>query len=120
MGRQILVVVGGLLLGYLVAEAYGYALYNLTGQWPLGLPPMSRFLVALAVGAFVGGLAAARPTVLTALSLAPVQFSGLILRGDEIGRSLGLGLLYVFVGMVTAASVFAARERSAARKASVL
>lgn len=100
MARQVLTVIVGVAVGFMLAAAGGYLLYNLSGRWPHAGPALARYvlnpIIALLVGACVGGLAKSRPGLLAMLSLVPSEF------GILINRHLGLTnlLLMVFLGAV--------------------
>ena len=123
MLRQVLAVVGGIVVSYIAMAVAGYMLYQLSGHAPpLSGPVLARYLgnpcIALLAGATVGMLARSRPVVLAALSLAPWVSSMLLFRRQSASNTmflLLLGLLYVLVGMGAAAATFRLHPRIKSR-----
>jgi hypothetical protein len=119
MGRQILAVSLGMLLGYLGAAAGGYFLYQLSGRWPDSVPALARYVLypflSLLVGACVGALAKSRPSTLAILSLVPAQFIPLFFRRQTLTHLLflvSLAILNFLIGAAASTMVFRLHNRN--------
>ena len=124
MLRHIIIVLLGVLLGYLATAASGYLLYSMERSAGWSEPQLGKLarsaldpLIAILVGLFVGGLAKRAAGVLATLSL--VVWMIPILRSKPLSSSHGLlliilGCFYVVLGAVAAEGVFCRRTRARA------
>jgi hypothetical protein len=119
MGRQILIVLAGILLSILAAVTGGYLIYRLSALWPQAGPALARYvigpLIAMLVGACVGVFAKSHPTILACLSLLPSGIVVLVFRSLNFTNLLLMILLVSFemlVGAAMARLTFRTRRRT--------
>jgi hypothetical protein len=109
MGRSILALGIGIVVSFLASALGGYLLYRMSGQIGPQAPALARYvlnpIIAIIVGAMMGGLLEARAGILTAIALVPWALGFLLFRKQDISHLTllaVLGLVYLSIGAATA------------------